>query len=148
MDLETLYCNHHSLGNCDCCNFTKNIVRLPRVFQSMRHYHACVMAAMPILRGHISDLITHDRHTLSGENPETPFVFAVSPTSTHLIRLTERDGAKHWAPQYPTWIGDEYPTGPISWFLWDGQAMIPLKDHKEAIEVLYEECAKIGLTPE
>ncbi len=72
-----------------------------------------------------------------------------SASSTHLIRLTERDGAGHWAPQYPTWIGDSYGASqPISWFFWDGEVMTPLANAQEAIEVLYEECAKIGLTPE
>ncbi len=147
MDLETLFCNHHTLGNCDCCIFTKDMVRMPRAFLSMRHYHACVLAAMPVLQSMVSDLITHDRHTLAGEDPATPFVFAVSASSTHLIRLRDRD-RRHWAPEFPTWIGDCYGANqPISWFLWDGERMLPLSDYKEAIEVLYEECAKIGLTP-
>jgi hypothetical protein len=103
---------------------------------------------MPIMESMLSDLITHDRECLTREDPKDPFVFACSKSSSHLIRLHERDGAGHWAPEYPTWIGDTYGSDPISWFFWDGETMTPLTDAKEAIEVLYEECAKIGLTPE
>jgi hypothetical protein len=148
MDLDSLYCNHHELSNCDCCIETRAIVAHPEAY-FMRHYAACVTAALPILKSMLSDLITHDRMTLRGEDPSIPFVFACSASSTHLIRLTEHDGAGHWAPQYPTWIGDTYISSqPISWFFWDGETMTPLANSDEAIEVLYEECAKIGLTPE
>ncbi len=148
MDYSALYCNHHSLSNCQCCTFTQALMS-GETFPYLRNYKACVQAAFEFgaikLKGHVSDLITHDREELTGTDPALPFAFCVRENGTHLVKLTTHDGVGHMCWDHPKMVGDAFASNPTQWYWWDGETMKALKSYKDAEQLLRDECEKRGI---
>lgn len=144
-----LTCNHHETNECECVTKTLDMVMDPDSYPNMRHYVACVEAAVEHegiqLRNYMSDLITWDRQTLEKEDTSLPFAFAVRESGTHLVRLSERDGVGHRCWEYPGFVTDSFALGKVRWWWWDGEKMTHLDSHLDAAKRLREECEARGL---
>lgn len=93
----------------------------------MMHFHALEKAALtycqrvPVGPAFSSDL-QHDKNFCEVNPPSTPFVWAITPHSTHIVPASKdrfpRGLEKNRCYHIPTYIVDSYPEA--EFFVWDG----------------------------